>query len=128
MLNLDQIEQDLVWARDNADRSAQSRLFVHHVPQMLTVLRALEVSQAQGDEEEKSSSEVEENPVEEGDGPEEQTGPEEEIDPSEEVDSSEEIDSSEEVDSSEEFPPSHPGDAEAEVKTEESTSIFPDED
>ncbi len=50
MLNLDQVEQDLVWARDNADRSAQTRLFVHHVPQMLTVLRALEESQAQGDE------------------------------------------------------------------------------
>ncbi len=49
-MNLDQIEQDLVWARDNADRSAQTRLYVHHVPQMLVRLRALEEDQAQGEE------------------------------------------------------------------------------
>ena len=49
-MNLDQIEQDLVWARDNADRSAQTRLFVHHVPQMIVRLRALEEDQARGEE------------------------------------------------------------------------------
>ena len=49
-MNLDQIEQDLVWARDNADRSAQTRLYVHHVPQMLVRLRALEEDQARGEE------------------------------------------------------------------------------
>ncbi len=70
-LNLDQIEQDLAWARDNADRSAQTRLFVHHVPAMLVVLRALEVSQAQGDEEVSEDTpqiqdgEPDENPSEE---------------------------------------------------------------
>ncbi len=36
---LDIIEQDLKWARDNADRSAQTRLFIHHVPFLLTILR-----------------------------------------------------------------------------------------
>ena len=49
-MNLDRIEQDLVWARDNADRSAQTRLFVHHVPQMIVRLRALEEDQARGEE------------------------------------------------------------------------------
>ncbi len=36
---LDTIEQDLKWARDNADRSAQTRLFIHHIPFLLTILR-----------------------------------------------------------------------------------------
>ena len=49
-MNRDQIEQDLVWARANADRSAQTRLYVHHVPQLLVRLRALEKDQARGEE------------------------------------------------------------------------------
>lgn len=36
---LDEIEQDLKWAHENADRSAQTRLFVHHIPYMITILR-----------------------------------------------------------------------------------------
>lgn len=38
---LDKIQQDLEWARENADRSAQTRLFVHHVPFLLTILRPI---------------------------------------------------------------------------------------
>ncbi len=61
-LNLDQIEQDLAWARDNADRSAQTRLFVHHVPAMLVVLRALELEAEQIDEVEEPEESEESEP------------------------------------------------------------------
>jgi len=39
---LDKVEQDLKYAYENGDRSAQTRLFVHHVPKMIQQLRALE--------------------------------------------------------------------------------------
>lgn len=39
---LDKVEQDLKYAYENGDRTAQTRLFVHHVPQMINKLRALE--------------------------------------------------------------------------------------
>ena len=39
---LDKVEQDLKHASENGDRTAQIRLFVHHIPQMINKLRALE--------------------------------------------------------------------------------------
>lgn len=42
LMDLNIVEKDLVLARDNADRSAQTRLFMRHVPEMIRQLRALE--------------------------------------------------------------------------------------
>lgn len=51
---IDTIEQDLKWARDNADRSAQTRLFIHHIPFLLVLLRPIaeELDAMQAEEEE----------------------------------------------------------------------------
>lgn len=58
---LDKIQQDLEWARENADRSAQTRLFVHHVPFLLTILRPVaEAIEAERLEEEEFLAEDEE--------------------------------------------------------------------
>ena len=57
---LDKIEQDLEWARENADRSAQTRLFIHHVPFLLTILRPVaEAIEAERLEEEEYLAEEE---------------------------------------------------------------------
>lgn len=123
MLNLDQIEQDLAWARDNADRSAQTRLFVHHVPAMLVVLRALEESQAQGDEAEEAL-EVEENSEEPAQPDVSVTGESGEAEGGDPVAESESVEL--EVELEEDVEASL--DAEVEAVSEESGSIFPDED
>jgi hypothetical protein len=61
---LDKIQQDLEWARENADRSAQTRLFVHHVPFLLTILRPVaEALDAQIAEEEEYLAEIEEEEI-----------------------------------------------------------------
>jgi hypothetical protein len=61
---LDKIEQDLEWARENADRSAQTRLFIHHVPFLLTILRPVaEALDAQIAEEEEYLAELEEEEI-----------------------------------------------------------------
>ena len=60
---LDKIQQDLEWARENADRSAQTRLFVHHIPFLLTILRPiaeeLDAMQAEEEEWQKTSDALE---------------------------------------------------------------------
>jgi len=62
---LDKIEQDLEWARENADRSAQTRLFIHHVPFLLTILRPVaEAIEAERLEEEEYLAELEEESTE----------------------------------------------------------------
>lgn len=124
MLNLDQIEQDLVWARENADRSAQTRLYVHHVPAMIRELRAFEKMPLPEFKEE-FEGEPDENPSEDTPTPVDTSETEEVEDSSEE---SEEVDASEEVEDSAPEEQSEPEEPEEAEEAEESGSIFADED
>jgi hypothetical protein len=57
---LDKVEEDLAAASENADRSAQTRLFVHHVPRMIQILRSQEPEEEEVVEEVEEEEEVSE--------------------------------------------------------------------
>jgi hypothetical protein len=48
---LDKVEQDLKHASENGDRTAQSRLYIQHIPQMIRQLRELEPVEVEVEEE-----------------------------------------------------------------------------